>query len=44
MGAGEADKRGVGQSVPHVPGEPVYEVILAAVGFVGDDHDVAPVR
>ena len=25
-------------------GEPVDEVVLAAVGLVGDDHDVAPVR
>ena len=42
--AGEADERGVGQGVAHVPGEAVDEVVLAAVGLVGDDDDVAPVR
>ena len=41
--AGEADERGVGQGVAHVAGEAVYEVVLAAVGLVGDDDDVAPV-
>ena len=41
--AGEADERGVGQRVAHVPGEAVDEVVLAAVGFVGDDDDVPPV-
>ena len=41
-GAGEADEGGVGQGVTHVAGEAVDEVVLAAVGLVGDDHDVAP--
>ena len=40
----EADERGVGQRVAHVAGEAVDEVVLAAVGLVGDDHDVAPIR
>ena len=40
----EADERGVGQRVAHVAGEPVDEVVLAAVGLVGDDHDVVPLR
>ncbi len=40
--AGEADEGGVGQRVAHVAGEAVDEVVLAAVGLVGDDHDVAP--
>ena len=31
-----------GQRVPHIAGVPVDEVVLAAVGLVGDDHDVAP--
>ena len=38
--AGEADKGGVGQRIAHVPGEAVDEVVLAAVGLVGDHHDV----
>ena len=42
--AGEADERCLGQGLAHVPGEAVDEVVLAAVGLVGDDHDVAPVR
>ena len=42
--AGEADERGVGQRVAHVPREAVDEVVLAAVRLVGDDDDVAPVR
>ena len=41
--AGEPDERGVGQGVSHVPGEAVDEVVLAAVGLVGDDDDVAAV-
>ena len=40
-GAGEADVGGVRQSVTHVAGEAVHEVVLAAVGLVGDDDDVA---
>ena len=40
--AGEADEGGVGQGIAQVGGEAVDEVILAAVGFVGDDYDVAP--
>ena len=42
--SGEADERGVGQRVAHVAGEAVDKVVLAAVGLVSDDHDVAPVR
>ena len=42
--AGEADKGGVGEGVAHVAGEAVDEVVLAAVGLVGDDDDVAPIR
>ena len=42
--AGEPDERRVRQGLAHVPGEAVDEVVLAAVGFVGDDHDVPPVR
>ena len=41
--AGEADEGGVRQRVAHVPGEAVDEIVLAAVRFVGDDDDVAPV-
>ena len=41
---GEADERGVRERVAHVPGEAVDEVVLAAVGLVGDHHDVATVR
>ena len=40
--AGEADERGVGQRVAHVPREAVDEVVLAAVRLVGDHDDVAP--
>ena len=40
--AGEADEGGARQGVAHVAGEAVNEVVLAAVRFVGDDHDVAP--
>ena len=35
---------GLRQDVAHVAGEAVDEVVLAAVGLVGDDDDVAPVR
>ena len=38
---GEADEGGLGQGIAHVAGEPVDEVVLAAVRLVGDDHDVA---
>jgi hypothetical protein len=31
------------QGIPHVPGQPVNQVVLAAVGLVGDDDDVAAV-
>ena len=41
--AGEADEGGVGQGVAHVAGVAVDEVVLAAVGLIGDDHDVAAV-
>ena len=42
--AGKADEGGTRQRVPHVARVPVNEIVLAAVGFVGNDHDVAPVR
>ena len=38
--AGEADKGGVRQGLAHAPGKAVDEVVLAAVGLVGDHHDV----
>ena len=41
--AGKADERRLRQCIAHVAGEAVDHVILAAVGFVGDDDDVAPV-
>ena len=40
--AGKSDERCVGQSVAHALGEAVNEVVLAAVGFVRDHHDVVP--
>ena len=42
--AGEADEGGVGERVVHEARVAVDEVVLAAMGFVGDDHDVAAVR
>ena len=42
--AGEAHEAGLRQGVAQVAGEAVDEVVLAAVGLVGDDDDVAPVR
>src|SRR5439155_10740811 len=41
--AGEADERRLGQRIAHVPGEAVNEIVLAAMRFVGDDDDIAPV-
>ena len=41
--AGEADERRLGQRVPHVLGEAINEIVLAAVRFVGDDDNVAAV-
>ena len=41
---GEADERRVRKCIAHVPREAVDEVVLAAVGLVGDHDDVAPVR
>jgi hypothetical protein len=41
---GEADERGAGQGIAHVPGEAVDEVVLAPVRLVGDHHDVVAVR
>ena len=38
--AREPDEGGVGQGVPEVPGQPVDQVVLAAVGLVGNHHDV----
>ena len=43
-GSRKSDERGVGQSVPHVAGKAVDEVVLASVRLVGDHHDVAAVR
>ena len=37
----EADEGGVGQRIPHVSGESIDEVVLAAVCLVGDHDDVA---
>jgi hypothetical protein len=42
--AGEAHEARLRQGVAHVAGEAVDEVVLAAVGLVGDDDDVASVR
>ena len=41
-GAGKADEGGIWKGVVHVAGKAVDKVILAAVGLVGDHHDVAP--
>jgi hypothetical protein len=43
-GAGETDEGGVRKGIAHVAGKTVDEVILAAVGLIGDDHDVLAVR
>ena len=43
-GAGEADEGSVGQGVAHVGRVAVDEVVLAAMGFIGDHDDVAPAR
>ena len=40
-GGSEADKRGVRQGLVHGAGIPVDKIILAAVGFVGNDDNVA---
>ena len=37
----EADEGNIRQRVAHVTGKAVDKVILHAVRFVGDDHDVA---
>ena len=42
-GAGKTDKRGMGQGVVQVTGKAVDEIVLTAVGLVGDHHDVAPI-
>jgi len=34
----------MGQRVAHVPRQPVDEVVLASVGLVGDDYNVAAIR
>ena len=39
--AGKADEGRFGQGVAHVAGKTVNEIVLAAVGLVGDDDDVA---
>ena len=39
--SGKADKGGIGQGIAHVAGKSVDKVVLAAVGFVGNDDDVA---
>ena len=36
----ESHEGGVGQCVSHVPCVSVYEVVLASVCFIGDNHDV----
>jgi hypothetical protein len=41
--AREADERGARQGVAPVAGKSVDKVVLAAVGLVGDNHDVSPV-
>ena len=38
----EADEGSIRQSVAHVSGKAVHEVILGAVRLVGNDDDVAP--
>jgi hypothetical protein len=43
-GAGEGDERGVGQGAAQVAGVAVEVAVVAAVGLVGDDDDVPPVR
>ena len=43
-GARKGHKAGPRQSIPHMPGEAVDEVVLAPVGLVGDDHDIPPLR
>ena len=43
-GAGERDEGGVGQGPAQVGGVAVEVVVVAAVGLVGDDDDVASVR
>jgi hypothetical protein len=41
---GKSNERRIRQRLAHMPGIAVDEVILAAVGFVGDDHDIPLVR
>ena len=41
--AGEAAERRLGQRIAHVLGEAINEIVLAAVRFVGDDDNIAPV-
>ena len=43
-GPGESDKRCMGHRISHVTGEAVDQIILAPVGFVGDDDNIASVR
>ena len=40
---GKADERGIRQGIAHMAGEAINEIVLAAVGFVGDDNDIAAV-
>jgi hypothetical protein len=40
--AGEADEGRLRQRIAQMPGEAVDQVILRAVGLVGDDDDIAP--
>jgi hypothetical protein len=40
----EPGEGGLGQGTAHVASEAVDEVVLAAMGLVGDDHDVAALR
>ena len=43
-GAHEPYEGCIWQHVAHAAGKTVNEIVLAAVRFVGDDHDVTPVR
>ena len=41
---GKADERGTGKSVAEVAGQAVDQIVLAAVGFIGDYDDVGAKR
>jgi hypothetical protein len=42
--AGEANIGGIGQRITHITGETIDKVVLAAVGFIGNDNDIGAVR